>query len=491
MARNDVVNADGSINWDLIGGYKESLAQKTTDLINVVGLGADNTGVNDATTIIQNALNSYKVVYLPSGTYKITSLTVPEGVTLTGDGVNTVLNHISTTTPCIQLLNGYHGANVFNLKITGGVVGVYAIELHKPSCNLKDVFIDSYNGNGVDIGVTTANQGGYCAKLERFEFIGTNTSQTSNVTVETIGININVAGGNIIIDKSNVQMVVSGIKIQAGNQITISNSNISEVSSNNFPSIPSNLYPTAINISGGTNIGINNCYIENFTLGIYTSAVNQLTIDNCYLNGMSVASSGINLNTSSTQNVHIKDSQIITNYSGATSISLQNSPVGVIIENTSYDETKFGNNQNADFIYINNSLVKGNFVLSGKRRTVNSWNVIFGSTNGGTYNVGTGTDKYYSGMVYTDYGINNGQTPVYVLPSAPKGTMVTFIKTNEYKNSDALYVRPQASQYIFPTPATVGKGKYCAVGNTGSLILLATETGWCVLSQTGTWTDEV
>ena len=43
---------------------------------NVLDYGADNTGANDATTAIQNAINAVQnagggTVYLPSGTYKV------------------------------------------------------------------------------------------------------------------------------------------------------------------------------------------------------------------------------------------------------------------------------------------------------------------------------------------------------------------------------------------------------------------------------------
>lgn len=89
MARNDVVNADGSINWDIIGGFKDSLAQKVSQgdlLINVKDspYGAKGDGTTDDTTAIQNAVN-YVVgnggkLFFPKGTYKITNyINIPFG----------------------------------------------------------------------------------------------------------------------------------------------------------------------------------------------------------------------------------------------------------------------------------------------------------------------------------------------------------------------------------------------------------------------------
>ena len=63
---------------------------RSTDWLNVVTMfGADNTGVADSTTPIQNAVNAApdgRAVYLPAGTYKTTSpLTLTPGTVLIGD----------------------------------------------------------------------------------------------------------------------------------------------------------------------------------------------------------------------------------------------------------------------------------------------------------------------------------------------------------------------------------------------------------------------
>jgi hypothetical protein len=54
--------------------------------VNVLDYGADPTGVADSTTAIQNALNTAKSVYVPSGTYIVTGLNIPSNTELHGAG---------------------------------------------------------------------------------------------------------------------------------------------------------------------------------------------------------------------------------------------------------------------------------------------------------------------------------------------------------------------------------------------------------------------
>lgn len=71
-----------------------------TNIINVVtSYSADNTGVSDATTAIQNAINAsaeHDIIYLPAGTYKLTggiefSGSAAKNRTIRGDGATTIL----------------------------------------------------------------------------------------------------------------------------------------------------------------------------------------------------------------------------------------------------------------------------------------------------------------------------------------------------------------------------------------------------------------
>lgn len=106
----DVISVDASGNINGLvkstgSTTARSLANRFADVVNVLDFGADPTGVVDSTTFIQNALNTGKRVFLPKGTYKISSvLTVPSGGGLVGDqsatlfATNAGFNNTSLTT---------------------------------------------------------------------------------------------------------------------------------------------------------------------------------------------------------------------------------------------------------------------------------------------------------------------------------------------------------------------------------------------------------
>ena len=80
--------------------------------VSVVNLGADPTGVTDSTAAIQAAINQVSTggdqlhsVFFPDGTYKFSSLTVPEGVELKGSGEWKVKLNGTGLSACIQFGN--------------------------------------------------------------------------------------------------------------------------------------------------------------------------------------------------------------------------------------------------------------------------------------------------------------------------------------------------------------------------------------------------
>lgn len=61
-------------------------ADSSSNIVNIVDKGADPNGVQDATTIIQNALDNAVSVYIPSGTYLVTGTIYVGNNILYGDG---------------------------------------------------------------------------------------------------------------------------------------------------------------------------------------------------------------------------------------------------------------------------------------------------------------------------------------------------------------------------------------------------------------------
>ncbi|WP_019652270.1 glycosyl hydrolase family 28-related protein [Variovorax atrisoli] len=83
------------------GGVGRSLAAKLADTLSVKDFGAVGNGVADDTTALQAAINaanaSGKVVYLPAGIYRTTSvLSVTKGIRITGDGASPYNPQIGT-----------------------------------------------------------------------------------------------------------------------------------------------------------------------------------------------------------------------------------------------------------------------------------------------------------------------------------------------------------------------------------------------------------
>jgi hypothetical protein len=88
---SEIIPAGRRINWD--PGIPGGIPVRTTIYTNLTGM--DKTGSADVTAAIQSALNtcpSNQVVKLPAGTFRIKgSLTMPNHVTLRGEGNSTVL----------------------------------------------------------------------------------------------------------------------------------------------------------------------------------------------------------------------------------------------------------------------------------------------------------------------------------------------------------------------------------------------------------------
>ena len=75
-----------------------SLQSNRINCINMVELGCDNTGVTSCSTIISQAILNYSTLYFPEGTYLIdSSITVPDGVSIKGDGKSKTVFKVSSS----------------------------------------------------------------------------------------------------------------------------------------------------------------------------------------------------------------------------------------------------------------------------------------------------------------------------------------------------------------------------------------------------------
>ena len=86
---------------------------------NALDYGAVADGTTNSTTAIANALADNDVVYLPEGTYRVVSLSIPAGKTLTGAGRTTILKIVAASTGSVILTTSKNNWTLSNLTLHG------------------------------------------------------------------------------------------------------------------------------------------------------------------------------------------------------------------------------------------------------------------------------------------------------------------------------------------------------------------------------------
>jgi hypothetical protein len=163
------VDASGNINGlvkSTGSATARSLANRFSDVVNVLDFGADNTGATDCVTAINDAITFAKskggsVILFPAGTYKLTATSLYNGFTChfpieNADGLDFVgYGAILSSTPtggggilgnavCLFHLNGCRRINFEGFDITGifsrtvGVVNTYSISCFDLSSTTRD-----------------------------------------------------------------------------------------------------------------------------------------------------------------------------------------------------------------------------------------------------------------------------------------------------------------------------------------------------------------
>lgn len=101
------------------GSVMRTLTTKANDAVSVKDFGAVGDGLADDTAAFINALASRNCVFVPTGTYLITStVTIPARRSLFGQGNRSVIKCQSKTFNAFEIPNGY--ATVANLKVEDG-----------------------------------------------------------------------------------------------------------------------------------------------------------------------------------------------------------------------------------------------------------------------------------------------------------------------------------------------------------------------------------
>lgn len=196
-------------------GVPRTVESKLRDVVSVKDYGATGDGVTDDTAYIQGALNVAKYIFIPTGTYLVSSLMVLDETFLFGAGASAILkqNVVSQGTPMFSITsvdsvvfrdfvmdgNGDAqpaGNTIHGIKIVDGT-GIL----------IEDVNLISFNGDQINISSTT-------------DAVESGTIKISQVTGFNLGRHgINVQGFGV----SNLQ--ISDTNIAVGTYVTSSTVN--------------------------------------------------------------------------------------------------------------------------------------------------------------------------------------------------------------------------------------------------------------------------
>jgi len=183
------------------GSVSRSSTSKWSDIVSVKDFGATGNGTTDDTTAIQNAINTGKKVYIPSGTYYITQpLTISTaGQMIDGDGRNESILKITSTfnlsaTGVIIFSTGEEGPQLQNFgmaftqpdtstrsSLTSYPVAIYAYST--PRFTIANLKITNAS-NGINM---TGNSGG--AFIDLLEMSAYGTGIAIDGSLDTIRIN--------------------------------------------------------------------------------------------------------------------------------------------------------------------------------------------------------------------------------------------------------------------------------------------------------------
>lgn len=238
--------------------------------VNVKQLGAYGDDSHNDTDVLQFAINNFKNVNIPSGTYIINdSLKLTTGVTINGENPT---NTIIKTNTDISIFENISNSNYVTIK------------------NLKLLCTTTSTKNAINIIGTTSTP-----------FTGATYSNFSEITIDGFynGIFVNhiwntifnkirilnctnrgifLGGGcnNVLIDMPMLEHLTQGIRITTSDGDSVQNTNITI----NNPDIE--YCTTAIYLYNDENITINDIYSEHNTLVVYAFGTKGLKIDGYY-----------------------------------------------------------------------------------------------------------------------------------------------------------------------------------------------------------------
>lgn len=132
----------------------------------VIDFGADPTGVADSTTAFTNAIAASRVIRIPAGTYRVSSITVNRSVWLKGDGRNHTHIQFTTTTNHGMILIGESALGLGNVIRMTGLHLEYVGAGQAANCKgllvqrkllADEVHVEGFTGDGIYFAPSNAN----------------------------------------------------------------------------------------------------------------------------------------------------------------------------------------------------------------------------------------------------------------------------------------------------------------------------------------------
>lgn len=226
--------------------------------VNMVTLGADNTGASDISTILKYALTLGKPIYFPKGTYLITTtVEVPGNAMLIGDGWGTSVIKLTSNINALHLGQNSNGSIIKGFRFigsgSGGSSAQRAIQLDSTNSTLitQNEFHNisgycAYYAGSAYVGLQytygnqfLANRGdsNFCAVVcdtrAEYTLINNNEFTDGSIGVYLIGGNNAVTGNNFTQNGVNFKMVGGdndGHSVATGNSFNHGAMDISGVS---------------------------------------------------------------------------------------------------------------------------------------------------------------------------------------------------------------------------------------------------------------------
>lgn len=140
----ELTNAAAAPNYTAqgYGAVTRTTSDKNADIVSVKDFSAAGDGLTDDTLAVQQALAAHDTVYLPAGTYLVSStISLDAGQMLYGAGAVSVLKAIDNSFVTLELTADF--ITLRDIQIEGGIIGLKLYGVSRPcvQCNISDVSI--------------------------------------------------------------------------------------------------------------------------------------------------------------------------------------------------------------------------------------------------------------------------------------------------------------------------------------------------------------